>query len=214
MRRGSWPATRRSSLAPGALALGAEVDQGSLELEIGRQLAPALERVIEPSEADDRPTQFLLREVRGLAEDLLDVERVALQRRRCITRPDPLRRQTLAAAHERDVVAEGPRQPRRRVAAGPSLPLEDRLGRAEGAPQVAPGPRVGELERGCLGHRGHELLDLALADRLAAGPEGELVDLARELLEVVADELDQRGRGAGLGLDSRLLEALRHPGID
>ena len=52
-----------------------------------------------------------------------------------------------------------------------------------------------------------------LPDRLVAGPERELVDLVRELVEVLADELDERRNRIGLRPDAGLLEALRNPRV-
>ena len=62
----------------------------------------------------------------------------------------------------------------------------------ERPPGVALRPGLGEREGRRLGDGGDEQLHLALADRLVAGPERELVDLVRELVEVLADELDER----------------------
>ena len=110
-----------------------------------------------------------------------------------------------------DVVRERAGEPRRGVAPRPPLSLEDRLARLQRARGVALRPGVGERERRRLGERRDERLDLALADRLAAGPRRELVDLVGELVQVVADELDERGAGLGLGAGAGELELLRDP---
>ena len=53
--------------------------------------------------------------------------------------------------------------------------------------------------------------DRAQRDLLAAGPRGELVHLARELVEVVADELDQRAARLGRPPSRRAARTARRP---
>ena len=81
-------------------------------------------------------------------------------------------------------------------------------------PRVALRPGVGERERRRLGDGRDEQLDLVLADRLVPGPERELVDLVRELVEVLPDEVDQSGARVGLGARARLAEAVGDPLVD
>src|SRR5829696_257918 len=219
-RRAAQEHGRTEEVARGAarrrrrrLAL-AEFDQRPLELEVRRQLAAALERVVERRQPDDRATQFLLGEVRRLAEDLLDVERVPLEGGRGVAGADSFGRELLAPPHEREVVPERPGEPRGSVAPRPSFPLEDRLRRLAGATEVALRPGVREGEGRCLRDCSNELFHLMLANRLVTRPERQLVDLVRELVQVVADELDESRHGLRLGPYARLLEALGDPGID
>ena len=74
--------------------------------------------------------------------------------------------------------------------------LEVRLAGGQRTGQVARAPGVHDRPgRGLLRGRGEEL-DLAPADRLAAGPGGQLLDLGRQGGDVVADDLDQRARAS------------------
>ena len=82
---------------------------------------------------------------------------------------------------------------------------------ASAADAVALRPRIGEGIRRRVRRRRHERLDLPLSDRLAGRPRGHLVDLARQRVEILADQVHERGAGIGLGLDAVLREALPHP---
>ena len=65
----------------------------------------------------------------------------------------------------------------------------------EGAEHLAgvPGaPRIGQPPGGRLACVDGQCLDIAGGDGLLAGPGGDLLDLALELVEVVADECDER----------------------
>ena len=97
------------------------------------------------------------------------------------------------------------------VAARAALALEDRLARGERPAAVALRPGVGQGERRRLCHGGHEQLHLVLADRLVSGPERKLVDLVRELVEVLADQMDECCARIRLGASAGLLEALGDP---
>ena len=170
--------------------------------------------MVERGQADDAVAQLLLGEVRRLREDLLDVERMPLQGPRGVAWTDAFGGEAPAAADEPEVVDECTGEARRRVTTGAALPLEDRLARGERSRRVALRPGVGERERRRLGNGGDEQLHLVLADRLVPGPERELVDLVRELVEVLPDEVDQRGARLGLGACARLAEALGDPLVD
>src|SRR5688500_4099678 len=122
-----------------------------------------------------------------------------LQARRGVARTDALGGEALAPAHEGQVVDQRAGEAGGRVAAGTAFALENRLARGERPPRVPLRPGVGERERRRLGDRSDELLDLVLADRLVPSPERELVDLVRELVEVLPDEVDQSRARLGLG---------------
>src|SRR5439155_27040321 len=49
-------------------------------------------------------------------------------------------------------------------------------------------------------------LDLALANRLPVRPGGKLLDLARELVEIVSNEIDEQPGDRGIDLDSERRE--------
>ena len=89
--------------------------------------------------------------------------------------------------------------------------LEDRLAGAENRADVTAAPGVGEDEGGNICARSDEQLDLVLADLVVSGPDGELLDLGGELLQVVADELDQGAGGLGGRLDPVARELLADP---
>ena len=107
--------------------------------------------------------------------------------------------------------AERGRETWRNVAARTTFALEDRLRGRERASEVSLAPGVGERERGRVRGGGHELLDLALAHRLAGSPGRDLLDLGGQRSWVLADELDERRARFGLGGDAELAEALRDP---
>jgi hypothetical protein len=71
-----------------------------------------------------------------------------------VSRPDSLGGEPLALAHAADVVPEGGREPRRRIAARLALTLEDRLAGLQRPPDVAQRPGVGQRERRRLRDRG------------------------------------------------------------
>ena len=77
--------------------------------------------------------------------------------------------------------------------------------------RVAPPPGVGEREDRRLRPRRREPLHVAIGDRLAVGPDRELLDLGRELVHVVADELEQRAARLRIRLRVLQAELLRHP---
>src|SRR4029079_17014668 len=109
------------------------------------------------------------------------------------------------------MAAERPGQPSGRVAPLPGLVLEDRLAHAERARYVTRGPRLGQLVDGNVRVRGHERLDLALADRLAGSPGRDLVHLGLERTRVLADERDERRDRIGLGPPPALVEPFPDP---
>ena len=140
------PARRRQRRRPSAATLRSI--EGSLELEVGRERAAALERVVELGETDDAVAQLVLGEVRRLAEQLLDVVRVSLQAstRRLRARM-PSREETLAA---RSCAPGGgrarpPGAAQRRGA--DALALEDRSVASSTAAASRWRSRVGERER-------------------------------------------------------------------
>ena len=90
-------------------------------------------------------------------------------------------------------------------------PLEQVLGGAQHAGDVAVAPRVGEREARRLRPGRDELLDLGGADLVARRPRRELVDLRRELVEVVADQLDQQPARLGVARGAAQLELLADP---
>ena len=89
--------------------------------------------------------------------------------------------------------------------------LEQRLARGQRAREIAPSPGVGELVAGDLGTTRSELLDLSNTDWIRAGPGGDLVHFAREVLRALSDDLDQNSCGFGVDLDATLPELSRHP---
>ena len=90
-------------------------------------------------------------------------------------------------------------------------PLEQRLARGKRCGKVAAAPGVCQLVTRNLGAAGCEQFDLARADRLARRPRGDLVHLARELLGIVTDDLDQKPRRLRIDADLAVGELLRHP---
>ena len=103
------------------------------------------------------------------------------------------------AGHEPD--DSGQRVPR-----GPAGSREQPLARLEDAGHVATTPCVGHRERGNFAPRGDEELDLALTHGLSVPPGGDLLDLAREFVEIVSDELDEQTRDRRIHLDSKRRE--------
>ena len=109
------------------------------------------------------------------------------------------------------MVAERAGHARSGVTARAALALEDRLAGGERPSAVSLRPGVGQGERRRFCHGGHEQLHLVLADRLVPGPERKLVDLVRELLEVLADQMDECCARIRLGASAGLLETLGDP---
>ena len=110
-----------------------------------------------------------------------------------------------------DVLGEAADEPGDRLRDGIAGPVEHVLGRAQDAADVARAPGVGQVPRRRLGARRDERLDVGRGDRVAAGPGDELLDLARELVEVVADELGEQAAGFRLGGRAAQLELLGDP---
>ena len=134
-----------------------------------------------------------------------------LQLRRRVARPDALVGEPLAAPHAADVAHERRDDPHQLARARPVRALHDLLGRREDSADVASPPRVGEREDRGLGAAGGHLLDVAQRDLFAGRPGGELVDLALQLVEVVADHLDERPARVGVGLRAVAAELLGDP---
>src|SRR5436305_1327582 len=88
------------------------------------------------------------------------------------------------------------------------------LRRTQDAGDVARAPRVRQVPRRRLGAGCDEQVDLDVRHRVAVRPRRELVDLARELVQVVADELRQPAARIGVGLDAVQLELLADPAVD
>ena len=109
------------------------------------------------------------------------------------------------------VLGEAADEPGNRLRHRITGPVEHVLGRSEDAADVACAPGVGQVPRRGLRARSDERLDIRRADRVAAGPGDELLDLARELVEVVADELGEQAAGFRLDGGSAQLELLGHP---
>ncbi|OLE18889.1 MAG: hypothetical protein AUG88_02585 [Actinobacteria bacterium 13_1_20CM_4_68_12] len=86
------------------------------------------------------------------------------------------------------MAGQQPDDPRQRVARGPTGACQQALARLENARDVAPAPSIGHREGRDLAARGDEQLDLALANGFAVRPGRELLDFARELVEIVSDE--------------------------
>src|SRR5262249_60210931 len=90
--------------------------------------------------------------------------------------------------------------------------------RARRAPQTAragpppPATRRGEVRRPAAG--GAEPLDVLDADAFPGRPGRELVDLGRELVEILADELDEDTRCLLLDLRAVNLELLADPALE
>src|SRR5919198_281643 len=76
--RGSRPATAPRRLRGRGLARPRDLDQRPLELEIGRETRPALQRVVELGEPNDGIAELVRGVVPRLREELLDVERMPL----------------------------------------------------------------------------------------------------------------------------------------
>ncbi len=93
------------------------------------------------------------------------------------------------------------------------LLLERKLVGLEQGGQVTGAPGIRQRPGGGLASRRGELFDLASTDRLPAGPRSELVELGRERDRVVADQLDERPRGVGVGRDAETLELGARPGV-
>jgi len=89
--------------------------------------------------------------------------------------------------------------------------FEQVLGRVQNADEVTRAERVGEGEVGRLRAGGDQAFDVCGADPLSVGPGGELVDLRAELVDVVADELEQGAAGVGLGARAVQAELLGDP---
>ena len=94
------------------------------------------------------------------------------------------------------------------------LLLEVVLHHRESDAHVARAPRVGERPRRLLARRRREPAHLVDAERLAARPGHELVDLEVEQQLLVADDLPQRVAGVPPDLDPALAEALRDPRVE
>ena len=92
-------------------------------------------------------------------------------------------------------------------------------GRASARPRrarrdVAGPPGVGQRPGRRVGPRRDERLDVGLGHLGAVRPGRELVDLARELVQVVADELGEQAAGLRLGLRLVQLELVGDPACD
>src|SRR5438045_7620098 len=117
---------------------------------------------------------------------------MTLQARRSLTRRETFFGEDLTVADAADMRDEHADQHRDGAGDGVAGAFEQRLARRERAGEIAASPGVGELVAGDLGATGREQFDLARADRLVARPRRDLVDLARELLRILADDLDQQ----------------------
>src|SRR5207248_3357013 len=100
----------------------------------------------------------------------------------------------LSVPDARDMAVETPDDPADRTVARPGL-LELAVAGGEDAADVAPRPGVCEREARHLRPRGDERLDVFLADLVAVGPDGQLLDLRDELVEVVPDQVDDGAAG-------------------
>ena len=110
-----------------------------------------------------------------------------------------------------DLGAEPSGEPGAYVSPRLRIAFQDLFAQAQERSRVALAPDVGEPIVRRLGQRWYERLDLALADRLPVRPCRQLLHLARELLRVVPDQLEQRGARLGLRLRAVELELLRNP---
>src|SRR5262249_2694434 len=89
--------------------------------------------------------------------------------------------------------------------------LENRLAGRQHTRYLASTPRIGERPGWSIRARSDEEFDFVLTDLVGSRPERELVDLPRELVGVVAGELDQRTAGVRRDADSVTCELLRDP---
>jgi hypothetical protein len=110
-----------------------------------------------------------------------------------------------------DVAHERGDDPDQLTRARPVRALEQRLGRAEGARDVATSPRIRHGEDRRLGTADGELLDSGARDRLAVRPGRELHDLGGEVADVVSDSLDERAAGVAIGGRAEPRELLADP---
>src|SRR5262249_4605447 len=110
-----------------------------------------------------------------------------------------------------DVVDERADDPHQLARAGAVRAFEQRLRRAEGARDVTASPRVRDGEDRRLGSADRELLDDGARDLLAVRPGGELLDLGREIADVVSDRLDERSAGVAVGGRVKPRELLADP---
>src|SRR5581483_245763 len=181
--------------------------------ELRRKAGAAFERVVEVGEPDRDVPQLLGAVVARLRVELADVVRVSLEAHGCVFRGDAACLERLALLDARYVAAEDPEQTRDRLRAGVAGALEHRLARAQHAGDVARAPRVGESEAARLATRRHDALDVVDPDAIAARPRRELVDLPRELVEVLAHQLDERAGRLRIDLLAVDLELLRDPAL-
>ena len=170
--------------------------------------------MVEVREADCDLAQLVGTEVARLGVELADVVGIPLQPHCSVLRRDAARFERLTLLDARDVVAEDAEQPRDRPRVRIARPLEHRLGRDQHTREVAGAPGVGEREVRRLSACCNEALDVVDSDALGACPGGELVDLARELVQVLADELDEDTRRLGLDRRAVDLELLRDPALE
>ena len=168
-------------------------------------------RVVELGQPDDRFAQLVRAVVARLREELLDVERMPLHPRSRLARAQTLLGQQLAVTHAADVADEQTDQRRHRARHRVAGALEQRLAGGQRSREVAPPPRVGELVARHLRTAGGELLDLADTDGVAARPGRDLVDLGRELVRVLADDLDEQANRVRVDVHAAFGELLRHP---
>ena len=208
-RRVSASSTRRSAASRGRVMSTSARSSSSSTGEP----AAALERVVELGEPDDR-----LARARPAGSSA--PARRASRRRtdaasgaappRASSRPSSARRwQSRTRA---DVARRAGRQRRNRARARVAGALEQRLGRRRAPPATSRRPHASVSVEAAASPRSRgELLDVVHADGIAARPGRDLVDLGRELLRVLADELDEQPARVGVDLDAALGELRRRP---
>src|SRR6266852_380128 len=183
-----------------------DVDEGALELELVRQARAALDRDLEPGEADERRAQLVVRKRLRLCVGLADRELALAKALGRLGRRDSLGRERAAGADQPDVLGDRPDEAGHRAAL-----LERRLAGGEDARDVPPAPGVGQRPRRQLAAGCDEELDVAFTDLGAGSPDRQLLGLARELLRIVADELDERTARGRVGVRLEPLELLGDP---
>ena len=162
-----------------------------------RRLAP-LSDGIQRREPDDGLVELVARVVLRVAERLAHAKLVLAQALGDVLDAQALVAERLSLANEGHLRGEAHRDRE-----GIGAALEVRLAGGQRAREVARAPGVHDRPGGgLLGGRGEEL-DLAPADRLAGGPGGQLLDLGRESVDVLADDLDQRASGLAVAPEPR-----------
>ena len=166
---------------------------------------------VQLGELDRRLSKLVRGEVARLLSGLLADEGMNLQPACASARPNTLVHETRRLPHSPTCPDERGDEPDQLAGARPVRAVEQRLGGAKRRGDVSPPPRVGHREDRRLGPSDGELLDGGTRDRLAVRPCRELLDLGREVADVLPDRLDERATSVSVGGAAKPRRTARRP---